>query len=51
MWTRAIGGEAVALDQVDDGAVAVEQRRRADDELQLELGMSADARIADLMLE
>ena len=36
--------EAVALDQLEDGAVAVEERRRADDELQLELGVRVDRR-------
>src|SRR5439155_12983708 len=34
--------EPVGLDHLEDGAVAVEERRRAQDELQLELGMLVD---------
>jgi hypothetical protein len=34
--------EAVRLDEIDDGAIAVEDGRGADDDLQLELGMRGD---------
>src|SRR5579859_5835933 len=36
------GLETIALDYVEDGSIPVEQRRRADDELELEPGMVRD---------
>ena len=44
MNTRSSRSKPSLLDQVDDAAVAVEQRGRADDELQLEVGVRRRSR-------